>query len=248
MTRRETKPLPLLLLIALTSALPAARAARAADTVPIPLPAEPARIRIVPHLDPAGRARRVAEEESRRAALRPAVDLWCRAYTAAVRPLRAALDETWDSLERGWGPASRNLGYPVHQALRPIAALPPLPEPGLDRQLRQALFYIEEGAAACSKGMPMTALLRLAAGRQDLGEVESRLATYSGGCAFPAPPGFTVVLGQEVGDPYASGGTAEPAATKEAAPPRSGGRERAATERSAKGVSGQRRRKKEPTR
>jgi len=212
MLRSETKSLPLLLLLALLPVLPPA-AAGATEAITVPSPVEPPRIRIVPHLDPAGRARRAEEEAARRAALRPALTLWCRAYAPAARPLRAALAEAWDSLERGWGPASRNLGYPVREALRSVTALPPLPDPRLDRQLRQALLSIEEGARACAKGMPMTTRLRWGAALQELAGVEASLAAGSGECVFPAAASFTVAVGEEVGDPYASGGsgTAEPA-------------------------------------
>ncbi|HZF11753.1 MAG TPA: hypothetical protein VFE33_23450 [Thermoanaerobaculia bacterium] len=216
MLRCETKSLPLLLLLALLPVRTPAAAA-AAEAIPVPSPVEAPRIRIVPHLDPAGRARRAEEKATRRAALRPALDLWCRAYIPAARPLRASLGEAWDSLERGWGPASRNLGYPVREALRPLAALPPLPDPRLDRQLRQALLYIKEGAQACTKGMPMTARLRWGTGLQQLAEVEASLAAGAGECAFPAAASFTVVVGEEVGDPYASGGGSGSAAA--AAPP-----------------------------
>src|SRR5262249_50393203 len=209
MPRQETKSLPLLLLLTLLPALPRPPAGPA-EAVPAPSPAEPPappQIRIVPHLDPAGRARSAREEELRRAALRPALAPWCRAYAPAARPLRVALGEAWDSLGRGWGPASRNLGYPVRAALHPAAALPPPPHPLLDRQLRQALLSIEEGTQACAKGMPMTARLRWAAGLTALSRFESSLAALSGECAFPAAPAFTVVVGEEVGDPYASGGS-----------------------------------------
>jgi len=213
MPKRETKSLPLLLLLALLPAVP--EALSGAETPSVPAPAEPPLVRIVPHLDPAARARQIQLEESRRAALRPTLALWCQTYTPAVRPLRAALDEAWDSLGRGWGPASRNLGYPVHEALRPVATLPPLPDPHLDRQLRQAFLFIEEGAQACTKGMPMTARLRWAAGLQALAGVESSLAALSGDCPVPAAAAFTVVVGGEVRDPYASGGAAEPAGRSE---------------------------------
>jgi hypothetical protein len=231
MLRSETKSLPLLLLLALLPVFPKVSAG-ATEAVPLSSP-EPPRIHIVPHLDPAGRARRAEEEAIRRAALRPALTLWCRSYALAARPLRAALGEAWDSLERGWGPTSRNLGYPVREALRSVTALPPLPDPRLDRQLRQALLSIEEGAQACTKGMPMTAQLRWTAGRRDLAGVEASLAAGSGECVFPVAASFTVVVGQEVGDPYAAGGgggAAEPSAppTQQGAQesPQDSGRER----------------------
>jgi hypothetical protein len=211
MSRSETKSLSLLLLLSLA---PVLSPPPSAEAVPLTSPGPPS-IRIVPHLDPAGRARRAQEEATRRAARRPALALWCRAYTSAARPLRAALGEAWDSLERGWGPASRNLGFPVREALRSVTALPSLPDPRLDRQLRQALLSIEEGAGACAKGMPMTTRLRWGTGLQELAGVEASLAAGSGECVFPATAAFTVVVGEEVGDPYAAGGgggAAEPAA------------------------------------
>ncbi|MEA2691872.1 MAG: hypothetical protein QOJ16_1259, partial [Acidobacteriota bacterium] len=113
---------------------------------------------------------------------RPEVVRWCQAYPAAVRPLHAALDEALDSLGRGWGPDSHGLGYPLHETLLPVAALLPVPDPLLDRRLRQALASLESGAEACMKSMPMTTRLRLMDGSKALADLESGLATVSPSC------------------------------------------------------------------
>jgi hypothetical protein len=193
MSRFERKSLFLALCLSLTALLPIAapRPAAASDPVaertaePLPGAAEPSEIRLVPRLGPAERERLTREEESRRAALRPRIALWCGAYAPLAQPLHVALAEALDSLGRGWGPDSRHLGYPVHMALLPVAALPPLPDPLLDRQLRRALGALARGAEACGKGMAMTTLLRFAEGSRELAGLESELSVSSPLCVFP---------------------------------------------------------------
>jgi hypothetical protein len=118
----------------------------------------------------------------------PEVQRWCQAYAPAVRPLHAALDEALDSLGRGWGPDSHGLGYPLHEALLPVAALLPVPDPRLDRRLRRALVSLEEGSRACMRSMPMTSLLRLVEGGKALAELESGLAAVAASCVPACPP------------------------------------------------------------
>ncbi len=110
----------------------------------------------------------------------PQAGRWCQAYVAAARPLHSALDEALDSVGHGWGPDSRNLGYPLHEALLPVAALLPAPDPTLDRRLRRALFALESGAQACMKSMPMTTRLRLVDGGRELADFETALAKIAG--------------------------------------------------------------------
>jgi hypothetical protein len=130
----------------------------------------------------------------------PAITPWCQAYTPAARPLHRALDEALDSVGTGWGPDSRGLGYPLHQALLPVASLLPLPDPLLDRRLRQALLSLEGGAEACMKSMPMTTRLRLVEGARALAELETKLAALSPACLPGSRSGgaaLTVVVGVE---------------------------------------------------
>jgi hypothetical protein len=130
---------------------------------------------------------------------------WCQAWPDVIRPVHAALEEALDSLSRGWGPDSHGLGYPLHQSLLPLAARLPVPDARLDRQLRQTLFLLEEGAQACMKSMPMTTRLRLVDGARALAGLESSLAAASPGCASACPaPGcrsaaaaLSVLIGQE---------------------------------------------------
>jgi hypothetical protein len=217
MPRCERPSLFLLLLLTLPAAGHAAPVAHVASTtvvlpLPAPAPAEPppAAIRITPRLDAAGRDAWLHGEENRQAALRPAVTRWCQTYPATAHPLYTALDEALDSLDRGWGPASRGLGFPVHAALLPLALLLPVPDPLLDHQLRQALFDLEEGAHACGKGMSMTALLRLGQGRKGLAGLDRALAAYSPACV-PQGPGesFTLLVGRESAGPDLPGNRGE---------------------------------------
>ena len=169
------------LLLALVSILPL--------RLPAPLfaaPKAPPRIEIVPRPDRTARERPTVDEASRHAALRPEVLLWCRAYLPAARPLGGALREAISSLTLGWGPASHNLGYPIAAGLPPVAALPPVPDPLLARELHRALLYIKEGAEACTRRLPMTSLLLLARGDQDLRTFEASLATYGTPCSAEA--------------------------------------------------------------
>jgi hypothetical protein len=116
---------------------------------------------------------------------------WCRAYAPAARPLHRVLDEALQSLGAGWGPDSRGLGYPLHQALLPVAALLPVPEPRLDGHLRQVLLALQSGAEACMKSMPMTTRLRLVEGARALADLEVLLAAASPDCDFDSSGGQT---------------------------------------------------------
>jgi hypothetical protein len=122
----------------------------------------------------------------------PPVAPWCQAYAPAARPLHVAMDEALESLGHGWGPDSRGLGYPLHEALLPVAALLPVPDPLLDRRLRRALLSLEGAADACMKAMPMTTRLRLVEGARALAELESGLAAVSPGCLPACPTGPSV--------------------------------------------------------
>ena len=157
------------------------------------------------------------------------VPAWCRAYAPSARPLHLALDEALNSLGAGWGPDSRGLGFPLHQALLPVAALLPLPEPRLDRRLRQALLSLESGADACMKAMPMTTRLRLVEGARALADLEAGLAALSPDCPVGRRDGgaaLTLVVGVEgeglaladtpLGAARPQGSTAAPVAARSA--------------------------------
>ena len=177
---RTVRPSILPLLLCLSLAGPAG--AGAGEEAP--------QIQITPRITPEERARRAAEEERRRAALRPAMEAWCRGYEPAVRPLERATDEALGSLRIAWGPWSRNLGYPVRAAASALRqGSLPAPDPLLDRQLRRALEMLEEGADACLRGMPTIAQWRLEAGQRRLERVAETIAEFEVGIPCgPARP------------------------------------------------------------
>jgi hypothetical protein len=154
--------------------LPAAPAA-AAKPAAKPSDDKPVVIEIRPRRpDPAA----VARERERRARMERAMPGWCGRYRAAVRPLRAALDETDRSLAMSWGPWSRNVCFALRLELDAFSQrpLPAAPDPAVAADLRRAVVALTEAAGACTRGLPTTTRLALTPGLRDLARVDAACA------------------------------------------------------------------------
>lgn len=161
----------------IASALLPLLAAPATAAKPAPKPADdkPVVIEIRPRRpDPAA----VARERERLARIERAMPGWCVRYRAAIRPLRAALDETDRSLAMAWGPWSRNVCFALRLELDAFSRrpLPAAPDPAVAAGLRQAVVVLTEAADACTRGLPTTTRLALTPGLRDLARVDAACA------------------------------------------------------------------------
>ncbi|HEX5759892.1 MAG TPA: hypothetical protein VF121_11920, partial [Thermoanaerobaculia bacterium] len=100
---------------------------------------------------------------------------WCAGYRAAVGPLRAAVDETDESLAMSRGPWSRNVCFALRLELDAFSlrALPPAPDPAVASRLRRGLLRLTEAAGACTRGLPTTTRFHLAPALRDLAQVDA---------------------------------------------------------------------------
>lgn len=123
-----------------------------------------------PSLAPEERARRAADQEQRREAVRRGLAVWRSRHEPVVAPLLRAVEEAVASLRASRSPYSANVGYAVKQEVERLRGrpLPPLPDPALQAEWDEALAEVEEGASLCLQRRLTLGQIRLTAGSQRL--------------------------------------------------------------------------------